>query len=220
MTTMTCTKCGHSGEAMAGAPGFCARCGVAVAVMASIDARPATAANTCLSCGHSGEHITNARGFCTACGNLPSRKGDPIQKSMVTCLRCGTVREHDVACATCAGLVGGKTASIADKSTMHLMLPMSFFIATVATLIHWTFLFIFGKAVGMASEIPAAIINTPVAGAAPFGAFNVGLNLGGVVATAIFWIMAYKRHPFIGVAAGVSGGAIVTLFCWLLGAAL
>ena len=35
MTTMTCTKCGHIGEHLADAPGFCAKCKTLVAVMDS-----------------------------------------------------------------------------------------------------------------------------------------------------------------------------------------
>lgn len=174
---------------------------------------------TCQSCGLSGEQITGARGFCTACGNLPSRKPDPVRKMRVPCLRCGAPREHDAACALCAGTLAGAGTS-ARKGKMLMELPASFFVATVATLIHWTFLHFVSQVVGVASEIPAAILHTPVAGAAPFGAFNVGLNLGGAAATAIFWLMAYKRHPFLGAAAGVSGGAMVTLFCWLLALAM
>lgn len=174
---------------------------------------------TCGSCGQRGAQITGARGFCTACGNLPSRKPDPVRKLMVPCLRCGTAREHGAACAVCAGTaVGAGKASGAHKGMMPL--PMSFFVATVATLLHWTLLSIFSHVVDMASGVPAAFFHTPVAGPAPFGAFNVGVNLGGVAATAIFWIMAGQRRPFIGAAAGVCGGTMVTLFSWLLAFAM
>lgn len=159
MTKTTCPKCGHFGESMADAPGFCAQCGTLVAVM-----------DTTRDAGH-------------ASRNAADPGPDAVHAES---------RE--------------KAESKAPMSRR-----MALWTAAACTLLQWALLVCFG----FLGTVVSAFIhyNKPVTG---YNKFTIGLVIGGVVATVICWIFAYRRHPFVGATIGAAAGMLVSVFCWWL----
>ena len=97
-----------------------------------------------------------------------------------------------------------------------MSLSVSLFIAAVGTVLHWGFLYIFSF-VGVALyQFGKELMHAPIINTSTFNQFTVGLIIGGAVATAVGWWMAYRRHPFIGAMLGVSSGTVATVLCWAI----
>ncbi len=146
---------------------------------------------TCKKCGHVGEHLVDSPGFCARCKTFVAVMGNGADAS------------------TPAPGRGAKAAT--EPSASKLSRRMSLWIAAACTVLQWALLL----CVAFVGTLVSAFIHfrEPVSG---FNKFTLGLVLGGLVATAIGWVFAFRRHPVAGATIGAAAGVVTAVLAWLV----
>ncbi len=148
---------------------------------------------TCPKCGYFGETMADAPGFCAQCGTLVAVMDTP---------RDAAQAERDAADAPSRHKAGSKPS---------MSLRMALWTAAAWTVVQWTLLVSFG----FLGTVVSAFFSYDKA-VDGVNKFTIGLAIGGVLATVVCWLFAFRRRPFVGATIGMAAGIVVSVFCWWL----